>query len=184
MAAKFQNKKRVVLQRANSGLAMCFQMWPSSNWTLCLILLGLHAAVAKAAAALALTNTEPEPMPLECSWVITWSVSPVSLQYQHNICQAVICRRCLGHELDFQFFVGIIFDLLLDETSKLQLKAVEGFMWCCYLQLIDHLVKQFSSFRAVGILKVVLYTNLNHDGLQVAADTYMSGRRIQPVLFI
>lgn len=42
-----------------------------------------------------------------------------------------------------------------------------------YLQLVNHLIKQFSCFRTVGILKVVLYTNLDHDGLEVAANTYM-----------
>lgn len=55
---------------------------------------------------------------------------------------------------------------------------------CCYLQLVDHLVKQFSSFGAVGVLKVVFDTNLNHDGLQVAANAYVSGRRSQAALII
>lgn len=39
------------------------------------------------------------------------------------------------------------------------------------LQLVNHLIKQFSGFRAVGVLKVVFYTDLNHDGFQVAAHT-------------
>lgn len=47
-----------------------------------------------------------------------------------------------------------------------------------YLQLVDHLIKQFSSFGAVGVFKVVLYTDLNHDGLQVPTNAYVSGRMI------
>lgn len=54
----------------------------------------------------------------------------------------------------------------------------------CYLQLVDHLVKQFSCLRAVGVLKVIFYTNLNHDGLEVAANAYTCGTRIQPGLDI
>lgn len=48
-----------------------------------------------------------------------------------------------------------------------------------YLQLVDHLVKQFSCLRAVGVLKVIFYTNLNHDGLQVAANACIKGIRIK-----
>lgn len=47
-----------------------------------------------------------------------------------------------------------------------------------YLQLVDHLIKQLSSFRAVGVFKVVLYADLNHDGLQVPTNAYTSGRMI------
>lgn len=47
-----------------------------------------------------------------------------------------------------------------------------------YLQLVDHLIKKLSSFGAVGVFKVVLYTDLNHDGLQVPTNAYMSGRKI------
>lgn len=56
--------------------------------------------------------------------------------------------------------------------------------WCFrlsfsrYLQLVDHLIKQFSRFGAVGVFKVVLYTDLNHDGLQVPTNAYVSGRMI------
>lgn len=41
----------------------------------------------------------------------------------------------------------------------------------CYLQLVDHLIKQLSSFWTAGVLKIVLYTDLNHDGLKAAANT-------------
>lgn len=41
----------------------------------------------------------------------------------------------------------------------------------CYLQLVDHLIKQLPSFWTAGVLKVVLYTDLNHDGLKAAANT-------------
>lgn len=51
--------------------------------------------------------------------------------------------------------------------------------WACiYLQLVDHLIKQFSSFGAIRVLKVVLYTDLDHDGLEVATNTYMGEWRI------
>lgn len=47
-----------------------------------------------------------------------------------------------------------------------------------YLQLVDHLIKQLSGFGAVGVFEVVLYTDLNHDGLQVPTNAYVSGRMI------
>lgn len=42
----------------------------------------------------------------------------------------------------------------------------------CYLEFVDHLIKQFPGLRTVGVLKVVLYTNLDHNGLQVTANTF------------
>lgn len=44
-----------------------------------------------------------------------------------------------------------------------------------HLQLVHHLIKQFSGFRTVGVFKVVLDTDLNHDGLQVTTNTCRSG---------
>lgn len=49
---------------------------------------------------------------------------------------------------------------------------------CCYLELVNHLIKQFSSFWAVRVLKVIFYTDLNHNGFEVAANTYINGRSV------
>ena len=40
-----------------------------------------------------------------------------------------------------------------------------------HLQLDHHLVKQLPGFGAVGVLKVVLDSNLHYDGLQVTTHT-------------
>lgn len=41
-----------------------------------------------------------------------------------------------------------------------------------YLQLVHHLIKELPSLRAIGVLEVVLYTDLHHDGLQVTTHTW------------
>lgn len=71
-----------------------------------------------------------------------------------------------------------LFFILCDNQHCCVMQALAGVLAlvCRYLQLVDHLVKQFSSFGAVGVFKVVLYTDLNHDGLQIPAHTCTSGR--------
>lgn len=45
-----------------------------------------------------------------------------------------------------------------------------------YLQLVDHLIKEFPGFWAVGVLKIIFNPNLHHNGLQVTAHTCVGER--------
>lgn len=40
-----------------------------------------------------------------------------------------------------------------------------------YLQLVHHFVKEFSGLGAVGVLKVIFYTDLDYNRLQVTTHT-------------